>query len=103
MVDDSMKLFQILSDEKLSSVAMISILNHNDNVFSYSLWKLVKETENQIHHKLYLFDNDYKISHVLFFDWDIQEIEPNSYIITTDQKYKLKIDLYFGGANFEKK
>jgi hypothetical protein len=86
-----MKLSQALSDKKLSSVVMINIMNHNDNSYSYSLWKLEQD-------KLYLFDDEYRISNILFLDWDLEEIEPNSYYITTNQKYKLKIDLYYGGA-----
>jgi hypothetical protein len=90
MADDDMKLSQILSDKKLSSVAMINILNHNDNSYSYSLWKLEQD-------KLYLFDDEYRVGHFLFLDWNAEEIEPNSYYITTNQQHKLKIDLYFGG------
>jgi hypothetical protein len=86
-----MKLSQVLSDKKLLSVVMINIMNHNDNSYSYSLWKLEQD-------KLYLFDDEYRISNILFLDWDLEEIEPNSYYITTNQKYKLKIDLYYGGA-----
>jgi hypothetical protein len=91
MVGDDMKLSQILSDKKLSSVVMINIMNHNDNAYSYSLWKLEQD-------KLYLFDDEYKVGHLLYLDWDIQEIEPNTYYITTNQSFDLKIDLYFGGA-----
>lgn len=77
--------------EKLSSVVMISINDHNDNNFTYSLWKLESN-------KLYLFDTDYKISHILFLDWTFAETEPNSYIVTTNQNLKLKVDFYFGGS-----
>lgn len=80
----------IISDKKLSSVAMISILNHNDTSYTYTLWSLEKN-------KLYLFDEEYKLGHILFLDWTIEEIEPNSYYLITNQNHKLKIDLYFGG------
>ena len=78
-------------NEKLSSIVMISIIDHNGTNFTYSLWKLEDN-------KLYLFDNEYKLSHILFLDWKFEEIEPNSYFVTTNQNYKLKLDLYFGGA-----
>jgi hypothetical protein len=91
MAEDNMKLSEVLSNEKLSSVAMINILNHNDNSYSYNLWKLEKD-------KLFLFDNEYKISHILFLDWIVEEIEPGSYFVKTNQNYTLKLDLYFGGS-----
>jgi hypothetical protein len=91
-----MKLSEVLSNEKLSSVVMINVLNHNDNSYSYNLWELEQD-------KLFLFDNEYKISHILFLDWMVEEIEPNSYFLTTNQNYRLKLDLYFGGAIFEKR
>lgn len=81
----------VIWDKKLSSVAMISILNHNDTSYTYTLWALEKN-------KLYLFDEEYRLGHILFLNWTVEEIEPNSYYLTTNQNHKLKIDLYFGGS-----
>lgn len=78
-------------DEKLFSLVMISITTNNDTNFTYSLWKLEDN-------KLSLFDLDYKIGHILFLDWKWEENEPNSYIVTTNQNLKLKVDFYFGGV-----
>ena len=89
-----MKLSQVLSDEKLLSIVMINITNHNDNSYSYSLWKLEQN-------KLYLFNDEYKVDNILFLDWDIEMIEPNTFYIVTSQNFKLKIDLYFSGAILE--
>jgi hypothetical protein len=94
-----MKLYEILSEKKLPSVALIIIENldtekkyeERSSPIGYSFWRL-GET------KIYLFDENYRVGHILFFDWDVEEIQPNSYYIITDQKHKLKIDLYFGGA-----
>lgn len=78
-------------DKKFSNVVMISITTHNDTNFTYSL---LKWANNQ----LYLFDLDYKVGHILFLDWNFEEVEPNSFIVTTNQNFKLKVDLYFGGV-----
>lgn len=82
-------------EEKLSSVAMINIVSIADgnSNYTYSLWKLEDN-------KLYLFDLNYKIGHILFLDWKWEEIElePGSYFVTTNKNLKLRIDCYFGGA-----
>lgn len=78
-------------DKKFSNVVMISITTHNDTNFTYSLWKWANN-------QLYLFDLDYKVGHILFSDWNFEKVESNSFIVTTNQNFKLKVDLYFGGV-----
>jgi len=78
----------IKKQDDLSAVAMVRI-SVNGQIYDYTNWKLTAK-------KLYLFDENYKISHILWLS-DLVTIKNDYEIILQNKKILIQIELFYGG------
>lgn len=79
----------LLKNSRIDSVCMIRLV-YNGGYWDYTIWSL---------HQSYwfFFDENMKVSHLLFLDQKIKEIDEN-HILYSPDKYQIGIELFYGGA-----
>lgn len=79
----------LLSNSKIDGVCMIR-LAYNGGYWDYTTWSFHQPY-------LFFFDENMKVSHLLFLDQKIREIDEN-HILYSPDKYKIGIEFFYGGA-----
>jgi hypothetical protein len=77
---------------KFAGVAMIRLV-YNGISYDYSKWKISGQN-------IFFYDNELKVTHVLWTTENIKEIDDVHIIINPDidPKYTIGLELFYGGA-----